>query len=515
MSNSCPPDKEPSRQFAVVEDQSGSSSYGQIFKSTAFTGAASIVNIFLGVLRTKVIAVVLGPSGIGLVGLYTTISALASTVAGMGIGNSGVRQIAEAAGSGDAARIARTVKALQRTSIVLGVLGGLLLVMLSYPVSFLTFGDGQHAAAIMGLGIAVFFGTVSAGQIALIQGLRRIAELAKLNILGALAGTIVGLPLIWFGRDRGVVPLLVLLPAAGLLFSWRYARRVPVAPISLSGRESIGEARALLGLGLAFMVSGLMMAAVAYVTRLVIIRQLGLEAAGHYTAAYTLSGIYAGFILQAMGADFFPRLTAVAHDNAAVNRLVNEQTEIALLMATPGILATLTFAPWVIRVFYADSFESAGAVLQWQVLGVLGRVLSWPMGFIILAKSERKLFVLCESLANCLQIALVWSLVSSFAIQGAGMAFAGLYFFYSVLMITVSRRLTGFRWSSPNIGLLVWMLPLVVVVFLAMFLLSPKWSTSLGFGATCITSWFCLKGLLRRLPSRRIGRIGVLLRWID
>lgn len=515
MSDACPAEKEPPRPIGVVADRSSSaSSYGQIFKSTAFTGGASAINIVLGIVRTKAMAVLLGPSGVGLMGMYMAITGLASTLAGMGVGNSGVRQIAEAAGSEDQSRIARTVKTLRRTSLVLGASGALLLAALSYPISVLTFDDRGQAVAIAALGLAVFFGAVSSGQAALIQGLRRISDLAQLNVLGALAGTMLGLPLIWFWGERGIVPLLILLPGLGFVFSWWFARRVLVEPVKLTIYETVHEARSLLALGLVFMGSGLMLAAVAYATRLLIVRQLGLDAAGHYTAAYTLSGIYAGFVLQAMGSDFYPRLTAVAGDHSTVNRLVNEQTEIALLMALPGILGTLTLAPWVIRVFYAGAFEPAVVVLQWQVLGIFGRVISWPLGFIILAKGKGKLFLITESVANAIHIALVWILVSQYGIAGTGMAFAGIYLFYCGLMCFVSRRITGFRWSRLNLTMLAWMLPLVVLVFLTMLLLPFVWRLPLGLGATIIAGLICLKGLLRRVPGHRLGRLGILARWI-
>src|ERR1039458_5643454 len=172
------------------------SSYGQIFKSTPFTGGASVINILLGIVRTKVMAVLLGPSGVGLIGLYMTIIGLASTLSGMGIGSSGVRQIAEAAGSEDQERIARTIKTLRRTTLVLGAVGALLLAAFSLPLSMLTFKDHAHAVAIAVLGITVLFGAVSTGQSALIQGLRHIANLARLNILAALTGTAIAVPAI-------------------------------------------------------------------------------------------------------------------------------------------------------------------------------------------------------------------------------------------------------------------------------------------------------------------------------
>ena len=80
-------------------------------------------------------------------GLYGSITDLAISIAGMGINSSGVRQIAEAVGTGDTERIARTAAVLRRISIFLGVLGAAVLVVFSGPVSTLTFGSDQHAIA--------------------------------------------------------------------------------------------------------------------------------------------------------------------------------------------------------------------------------------------------------------------------------------------------------------------------------------------------------------------------------
>ena len=75
-------------------------------------------------------ALLLGPSGFGLFGLYGSIADLTQNIAGLGVNSSGVRQIAEAAGSGDEERMARTAAILRRTSLVLGILGAVLLAIL-------------------------------------------------------------------------------------------------------------------------------------------------------------------------------------------------------------------------------------------------------------------------------------------------------------------------------------------------------------------------------------------------
>src|SRR5262245_2474649 len=72
-------------------------SYGQILKSSALIGGSSLMNVGIGIVRNKAMALLLGPAGFGLTGIYTSLSELALNIAGMGINSSGVRQIAEAA----------------------------------------------------------------------------------------------------------------------------------------------------------------------------------------------------------------------------------------------------------------------------------------------------------------------------------------------------------------------------------------------------------------------------------
>ena len=104
---------------------------------------------------------------------------------------------------------------------------------------------------------------------------------------------------------------------------------------------------------------------------------------GIYQAAIGLSSIYVGFILDAMGKDYYPSLTAIAQDNGKYTSLINHQMEIGLLIAMPGILATMTFAPLVISIFYSTKFMLAVKILRWQILGILLQTINWPMGFLI------------------------------------------------------------------------------------------------------------------------------------
>lgn len=500
----------PAAEFATFQK----SSYGQILKTSAWIGGSSVLGIGIGMIGTKAMAVMLGPAGFGLMGLYGSIIDLALAVASVGIGSSGVRQIAESVGKGDHACMARTAVVLRRTAVVLGILGALLLVGFAGPLSTLTFGSDRHAGAIALLGLAVFFRLVSMGQGALIHGLRRIRDLAVMGLLGAFLGTLVSIVLVYFLGEQGVAPSLVAAAAMTLLISWWYSRKVNIGYPAMTRAEVRQEVASLLKLGFAFMVSGILMMAAAYVVRAIVLRLHGLEAAGLYSAAWTLGGLYVGIILQAMGADFFPRLISVAEDNPQFNRLVNEQTQVSLLLAGPGVIATLTFAPLVIMLFYSAKFYEAVEVLRWFCLGVALRMITWSMGFIIVAKNRKAIFLATDVAWILVNLSLTWFCVKAFGLHGTGMAFFGSYVFHGLMIYPIARSLSGFHWSAANrkTGLL--FLSSITVVFCGFYLLPPLLAYSVGTIAMILHSVYSIKTLLSLVSSNRIPqRVQRLLRY--
>ena len=352
--------------------------------------------------------------------------------------------------------------------------------------------------------MSVFLGVLSAAQGALLQGLRRIADIARVAIYGALTGTVASVALVYaLGRD-GIVPSLIAVAASSLLFSWWYSRRLPSEAVSLSATQTLKESGALLKLGIAFMGSALLTMGAAYAVRVFILRTHGLEAAGLYNAAWTLGGLYVGFVLQALGTDFYPRLVGAATDDALCNRLVNEQAHISLLLALPGVLATLTFAPLVVSLFYSGAFAGAVEILRWICLGMALRVLTWPLGYIVVAKNRQTLFFSIDLAWTVVNVGLSWWCIDRFGIVGAGIAFFASYVFHAAMVYPVARRLSGFRWSpdtaaSPPAP---W---LQRPLFIALHLLPPPAGVAFGLLLT-LGSAYLRPRLVRLMPAQRLPR---------
>lgn len=493
-----------SLQLPTEPDTGEKNTYGQILKSTALIGGSSTLEVFFGVVRTKAMALLLGPTGVGLMGLYSSISDVAFSLAGMGIANSGVRQIAEAAGSNDGEAIARTVGVLRRTALLLALLGAVLLFLSAGVVSRFTFGSYQRTAGVALLSLAVFFRLVAAGQTALIQGMRRIPDLARISVLGGMFGTASTIALVWSFGEQGIVPALVTVAAITAGIAWWYGRKVQIRTAFAGWSDTGRETWELLRLGMVFMASLFLTMGAAYAVRIIVLRYAGFGAAGLYQSAWALGGLYVGFILQAMGADFYPRLTAVSRDDRECNRLVNEQAQISLLLAGPGVIATLTFAPVVIALFYSAEFRPAVDILRWICLGMMLRVIAWPVGFVVVAKGARGIFFWTEVAATVVHVGLAWVLVRRFGVVGSGAAFFGLYLWHALLIYAIVRRFTGFQWSTANLRIGLLFIPLAGLVFLSFAVLPFGIAMTFGTLAVVASSLYSLRRLLRLVPGDRL-----------
>lgn len=469
-----------------------------------------MINYVAGLLRVKVVAILLGPAGVGVIGLYMSAMNLIGSVTGMGLQGSAVRAIAQANGNGDPQAVARTIRMLRRLCWATGAVGWLTSISLAVPLSRWMFQSTDHAWALALLGGTLLLGAVSKGQLALLQGLRRVGDIARVQVTAAMFNTAATVCLYAWLRQDGIVPVLLTNAALALICSWWFARRVEMHETSMDWSQAVAEAKPLLGLGAAMMWSGVLILSLDLYTRTLISRVWGVEPAGLYQAAWALSGLFAGFVLGAMGTDFYPRLTAVIGDHDAAARAVNEQTEIGILLALPGLLATLAFAKWAILLLYSPQFAPAADVLVWMVLGVYGRVLSWPMGFIQLALGAGRWFAATEAIFLAIQALMVTWFVPRHGVIGAGYAFAICYALYTFGMAWVGHRLIGFRWS-PAVLRLMWVSGALVALSLAANrMLADVPALALGAVLVMTGGLWCLRGLVVRL-----GHGHRLVRWLQ
>ena len=190
--------------------------------------------------------------------------------------------------------------------------------------------------------------------------------------------------------------------------------------------------------------------------------------------------MYVGIVLQALVLDFYPRLVGVATDNSACNRLINEQTHVSMLLAGPGVVATMALAPVLVTMFYSSAFAGAIPLVQWICMGMVLRVIAWPMGMLMLAKDTQRIFIASEFAWTSFSVVLAWTLVDRVGLNGAGFAFFGAEVFHTLITYLIARHLSGFRWDPAcrKIGLR--LMAVVTAVMVVFWTLPTPWAIGTG-----------------------------------
>jgi len=426
-------------------------SHRQIFRSSSIIGAASVINIVFGIVRVKVLAVMLGPVGVGLMGLYQNIMGIASTLAGCGVNSSSVRQLAASVGEAETLAIVR--RALWLGNITLGIAGMVILWLLRESVAMWVFGDTSHAREVGWLGLGLLLTLIAGSQTALLQGLRRISDMALVSIISGFVGASLGILAISLLRENGIIWFVLTAPAVNMLVVSYYTARLPrpQAPYDLVAIQQ--QWLIMLKLGIPLMAASLLTLAVQLAVRSIVLRELGLEASGYFQAALVISMSYIGFVLSAMSTDYYPRLTAAINEHERARKLVNEQAEMALLLTGPVLLSMITLAPWVIHILYAESFGPAAVLLRWQVLGDIIKIAAWPMGFIIVAAGRGSIFIGTQLVWNMIYLGVVF-----FGIHVIGLTVVGVGYWLAYLIglgvnAIVTNKIIGFELALENLKL--------------------------------------------------------------
>ncbi len=463
-----------------------STSYKSIFKTSLLTGGSQFIVLLIQMIRAKVLAVILGPVGTGIIGLYSTTTGLVNSIANIGLSGSAVRTIAKDNALEDRTAIRKTLFVYRTLIMGTSLIAAIVMVVFAGPISKVTFGDLSRISGIRWMALVVFFTGVSAGQISLLQGLRRIKEMALSKVLGTLVGTIICVLLIYFFREKGIVPYLIAGAAATVLFSWYFAGRTGIHSQVVTFREYRALAAGLLGMGLAFLASGLVTSFTGYYSRVLITDRFSVTDLGLYTASWTLSAVYVNFVLNAMGADFYPRLTSVISDHEKANRLINEQTVMGITLSLVGIVAVIGFAEYILNLFYSSEFTPAMNMLQWMTAGMAIKVVSWPIGFIIVSKGKSVLFTITEVLWAILFIPFLLLFTRLAGLEGAGIAFFLSYLIHTLVIIIAGYKITSFIWNRGALKRIALLCVSVIAVFCISHLLNSTLQIVLNSGIVII-----------------------------
>lgn len=438
-----------------------------IVKAMGLFGSLQVLNILCSVIRTKIIALWIGPAGMGLFAIFHSATDMIGNITSMGLRTSSIRNISQEADNNS--KLTTIIKVVRRWSVILGVFGALTIACASPLLSKLTFGDSSHIWGFVMLALALFANSITSGEFAILQSTSMLRKLAKASLYGAISGLCLSIPLYYFLGEQGIVPSIICYSLSVLFFS-RIMRHKEIEGecVCLSMKDTVNMGKDFLKLGVFITLTDIVAQTSNYIFISYLNNVASTETVGYYQAGYTLIAKYTGLILSALCVEYFPRLSRVAHSNIRLNAFVSQELNIALLALTPVIVAFILFRRVIISILYTSDFFIIETFISIGIIGMIFRTVSWCMGFVILAKGKGKMFFITEVIDTVIFISLYIISYHLWGLNGFGYAFVAWYFTYTLIVSFCYFRLFGLKLDKSCYKWLAWALSTSVGAFISM-----------------------------------------------
>ena len=371
-------------------------SYSHILKYTSIFGGVQGLVILIGMVRNKLIALLLGPQGMGLMALFNSTVRLISDTTGLGLGMSAVRELSRLYDEEHHEELKSRIELIRSWSLITACLGFVLCVVLSPLINHYTFSWGNHTLHFMLLAPIIALTALSAGELSILKATRKLRRLAEISIYGVLCALATSVPLYYIFGESAIVPSLIIIALSQFIITITYSFHYYPYRVHFDS-DTFSEAKPMLRLGISFLGAGIMGSGSDFIVRSFLNYEGSLDDVGLYNAGYMITMTYAGVIFSAMETDYFPRLSSVNNNVEERNLLVNRQLEVSLLLISPLLILLMSTLPIALPLLYSDAFLAVLPMVKVAIFAMFMRSLELPVAYITLSRGDSKAFFLLET----------------------------------------------------------------------------------------------------------------------
>lgn len=471
-------------------------SYRNITKAIGLFGGVQVFQIIISIVKNKIVALLLGPFGMGVLGMITSTTALVSSLTSFGLQTSSVRDVSKSYSTGKENEVIETVSVLKRLIILTGLLGMLVVFFFSKYLSIWAFDSPEYNVAFKIVAVVLFIDQLCIGQKVLMQGTFHYKYMAKASLLGSIVGLVLTVPMYYLWELKAIVPVIIVTSLINLVLSSYFSNKIHIKNKNLSIRQIFYKGRTMIILGLAIALTGVVSNGQVYILRLFISNYGSIDDVGLYTAGIAIANSYIGVVLTAMASDYSPRLASVSGNNTLFIETINRQMRLLVTLITPLILIFIVFIKQWIILLYSTKFVDIIGMVEWIMFGMFFRAVSWSMSYGYVARGDAKLFFWNEFITSIYSLGLSILGYVVYGFEGMGIAFCLTYVLYSIQLYVLSKKRFGYNISTDTFSVIFMQILMSSVLFVLLKILGYSISRYvLGFVGFIIITYFSYRYL--------------------
>ncbi len=321
-----------------------------LVKVFSLTGVSTVVKLLTGIIRTKVVALLLGPAGVALIGQMNDVVMMFSTISNGGITNGVTKYIAEFRSSEDELR--KILSNSLKITLIFSTIAGLILIVFSGYFARIVLTDVLYKSIFVIFGLSIILFAINRLLLAIINGNKEFTSFIKINIISNIIILIYSIGLIYFWGVYGALISIVTSQSIVLGITIFVIFKSPwFNKLNFRGDFNHGILKKLSGFTLLTALTFFLGPIAKITIRSYIIEDISIEAAGYWEGVNRVSGIVLMIITQALTIYLIPRLSELTSKLQIRKEIINSYKLVIpiLIVSFSGIFL---FKDFIINVLF-------------------------------------------------------------------------------------------------------------------------------------------------------------------
>lgn len=410
-----------------------------IIKVFSFNAVATLIRMLCGMVSVKVVAAVIGPPGVALLGQLNNFNSILLGLANGGISSGITKYVAEH--KDEPASIRKYLSNALRITLTCSVLVGTVLIFGSRQLSLLILKSDGYSYVFVVFGFTIFLYTLNGLLISVVNGYKQFKKYVAINICGTIFGLLYSVTLVFiFGLPGALINAVTFQSIVFFITLWMCRKMPWMRKDYFMGKFDKPVVRQYLGYSLMTIVSLSLLPVSQMLLRGYVISELSISEAGIWEGMNRISAMYLSVITTAFSVYYLPRLSEISNPRE-LHAEVSRCYKVVVPMLLCAGLAIFLLRYFILWLLFTPSFYSMDRLFGWQLAGDFFKICSWLLSFIMVAKARTKTFIFTEIGFTLLYVFLCFLFLRTNGIVGLTQGYLCNYILYMIVMAILFRNI--------------------------------------------------------------------------
>lgn len=410
-----------------------------IVKVFSFTAMSTLVRMMTGLVSVKIVASIIGPAGVALVGQLNNFATIALSLSTGGINNGITKYVAEY--KVDESKIKDCLSTALRITVSCSLLVGVGLILFHSYLSEMVMLSPDYEYVFVIFGFTILFYSLNMGLASVINGFKEFKKYVKINIAGSIIGLVFTLTLVFLWNLEGALISAVTFQSIMFFVSLWMVRRTPWLSWSYFKQKlNYNLLKKYFRYSLMAFASAVTLPISQLLLRGYVISEMSATEAGWWEAMNRISNMYLMVITTSFSVYYLPRLSELT-DKKELRNEIFRSYKIIVPCLLVGFTLVYLLRYIVIRLLFTPDFLPMENLFAWQLFGDFFKITSWLLSFLMVAKAMSKWFIITEVGFSLLFVGLGFVFMHFNGVVGITQAYMFNYIAYLLMMIFIFRNL--------------------------------------------------------------------------